>query len=368
MAKNIETSLLSSSIVPATMPDHRSKLAVILHADVCGSTDLLHQNEVLAHTRIKESFRRLGAVVTSYHGQVCELRGDAMVAQFGRASDAVVAAMAFQEHQSTHIAKSDDGISPRLRIGIALGEVIVDSHVVTGVGVVLAQRAEQLALPGGLCITAAIHEALPKRMPFELDSLGYQKLKGFVETIRIYRVTLKMGETIPLPVKPERSSGLTKFKMITVGVSMLTLLLASGMAIDQMNQDRQASHWLAPIAETNQQNPIPATYESIQQGARIFQGNCTTCHGDNADGNGLVGLNFDIQPANLRVLGKSHKDGEFAYKIRKGRGDMPAWEIVLSETDIWNLVNYIKNLDEELVPVKGKNGEHDHPKDRRHAS
>jgi mono/diheme cytochrome c family protein len=67
-------------------------------------------------------------------------------------------------------------------------------------------------------------------------------------------------------------------------------------------------------------------------------------------------------------MAKSHKDGEFAYKIRKGRGDMPAWEIVLSETDIWNLVNYIKNLDEELVPVKGKNGEHDHPKEHRHAS
>ena len=368
MTKNIETSELSRSIVPASMPDHRSKLAVILHADVCDSTDLLHQHEILAHTRIKESFRRFGAAVSSYNGQVCELRGDAMVARFGRASDAVVAAMAFQEHQSTHIAKSDDGISPRLRIGIALGEVIVDSHVVTGVGVVLAQRAEQLALPGGLCITAAIHEALPKRMPFDLENLGYQELKGFAETIRIYRVTLKMGETIPLPVKPERSSGLTKFKMITVGVSMLTLLLASGLAIDQMTKDKQASHWLAPTTETNQQNPIPSTYESIQQGGRIFQENCTTCHGGNADGNGVVGLNFEIQPANLRAMGKSHKDGEFAYKIRKGRGDMPAWEIVLSETDIWNLVNYIKNLDEELVPVNGKNGEHDHPIEHRHAS
>jgi adenylate cyclase len=199
MRNDTDTSSDNSPMVPATITDHRSKLAVILHADVSGSTDLLHRHEVLAHTRIKDSFKRLGTVVSSYHGQVCELRGDAMVAQFGRASDAVAAALAFQERQAIHIEKFDDGINPSLRIGIALGEVIVDNYVMTGVGVVLAQRTEQLALPGGLCMTAAIHEALPKRMPFELESLGYQELKGFAETIRVYRVTLKTGEAIPPP-------------------------------------------------------------------------------------------------------------------------------------------------------------------------
>jgi class 3 adenylate cyclase/mono/diheme cytochrome c family protein len=368
MINDTDTSSDNGSNVSAAMQNHRSKLAVILHADICDSTGLLQQHEILAHARIKDSFRRLGVVVSSYHGKLCEQRGDAIVAQFGRASDAVVAAMAFQEQQATYIAKFDNGISPRLRIGIALGEVIVDSDVMTGVGVVLAQRAEQLAPPDGICITAAIHEALPKRMPFELENLGYQELKGFAEAIRVYRVTLKTGEIIPPPMEPEKPRGLTKVRAISVGVAMLALLLASGVAIDQINKDRHASHWLAPITETNQQNPIPSTYESRQQGARIFQENCSTCHGENADGNGVAGLNFKIQPANLRAIAGTHKEGEFAYKIREGRGDMPGWELVLTDTDIWNLINYLKTLDEEPAPIESKKGDHDHPKEHSHAS
>ena len=62
-----------------------------------------------------------------------------------------------------------------------MGEVVIADNTVTGEGVVLAQRVEQLAEPGGLCITGAINEALPTRLPFDQKSLGEQKLKGFEE-------------------------------------------------------------------------------------------------------------------------------------------------------------------------------------------
>ena len=67
------------------------KLAVILHADIAGSTQLVHQDEQLAHERIQESFRRFGNTITRYHGRVRELRGDALLAEFERASGAVSA-------------------------------------------------------------------------------------------------------------------------------------------------------------------------------------------------------------------------------------------------------------------------------------
>jgi len=80
--------------------DRRSgKLAVILHADVAGSTALVHQDEQLAHDRIQDTFRRFGDTITKYHGNVRELRGDALLAEFERASDAVTAALAFQASQ-----------------------------------------------------------------------------------------------------------------------------------------------------------------------------------------------------------------------------------------------------------------------------
>ena len=96
-------------------------------------------------------------------------------------------------------SKLDDDIQPRIRVGIAMGEVVIADNTVTGVGVVLTQRVEQLADSGGLCITSAIHEALPKRMPFDLENLGKQTLKGFDDPVRVYRVELSPDQSIPLP-------------------------------------------------------------------------------------------------------------------------------------------------------------------------
>ena len=69
-----------------------------------------------------------------------------------------------------------------------MGEVVIADDTITGAGVVLAQRLEQLADPGGLCITPAIREAMPQRLPFELENIGEQELKGFDEPIGVYRV------------------------------------------------------------------------------------------------------------------------------------------------------------------------------------
>jgi adenylate cyclase len=175
------------------------KLAVILHADIVGSTSLVQQDEQKAHQRIQNSFRRFGDTISTYHGQVRELRGDALLAEFERASDAVCAALAFQLSQLEYNAGLDDDIRPQLRVGIALGEVIIADDTITGAGVVLAQRLEQKADAGGLCITPAIREALPRRLPFELQNLGEQDLKGFDEAIGVYRVALQPGATIPPP-------------------------------------------------------------------------------------------------------------------------------------------------------------------------
>ena len=143
------------------------RLAVILHADVAGSTQLVQKDEHLAHERIQGSFRRFSGIIDQYHGHVRELRGDALLADFERASDAVAAALAFQAFQSEYTHKLDDDIVPMVRVGIAIGEVVVADDTVTGAGVVLAQRVEQLAEPGGVSITGAINEALPQRMPFD---------------------------------------------------------------------------------------------------------------------------------------------------------------------------------------------------------
>jgi hypothetical protein len=161
---------------------------------------------------------------------VRELRGDALLAEFKRPSDAVTAALAFQSEHHDHIAKLNEDIQPRVRVGIAMGEVVIADNTVTGAGVVLAQRVEQLADPGGLCITSAIHEALPKRMPFDLENLGEQTLKGFDDSIRVYRVELRPDQSIPLPQEIRQPDTTPKTKRLIIAVAVVTLVVAAGVA------------------------------------------------------------------------------------------------------------------------------------------
>ena len=204
------------------------KLAVILHADIAGSTTLVQQDEHLAHARIQDTFRRFRETIIEYHGRVRELRGDALLADFERASDAVSATLAFQVEQAKFIASLDDNIRPTLRVGIAMGEVVIADNTVTGEGVVLAQRVEQLAEPGGVCITGAINEALPTRLPFDQKSLGEQKAKGFEKAVRVYQVTLKSGKDIPGPGRTRKRKGSNTLGK-SAAIAAIVLLIVGGV-------------------------------------------------------------------------------------------------------------------------------------------
>jgi TolB-like protein/class 3 adenylate cyclase/Flp pilus assembly protein TadD len=210
------------------------KLAVILHADVVGSTALVQHDEARAHERIQDVFHRFAGTIGSYNGHPLELRGDALVAEFNRASDAVEASLAFQAENTRFNANLEDDIQPTLRIGISLGEVVVADNTVTGEGIVLAQRLEQLASGGGVCIQGAVHEAVPGRLPFDYESLGEQEVKGFSEPVRAYAVSLKAGEAMPAPevhalpagAQPERP----KKRWIVLSVVAVLIIVGGGLA------------------------------------------------------------------------------------------------------------------------------------------
>jgi adenylate cyclase len=175
------------------------KLAVILHADVVGSTLLVQKNESLAHQRIQAAFNRFSETIAAYGGKAHEIRGDALVAEFNRASDAVPAALAFQSLNEELNSAINDDIQPQLRIGISLGEVVVADNTLTGAGVVLAQRLEQLAESGGVVVQGSVSETVPTRMPFDFESLGEQMLKGFDQPVRAFSARLRPGKELPSP-------------------------------------------------------------------------------------------------------------------------------------------------------------------------
>jgi adenylate cyclase len=183
------------------------KLAVLIHADVAASTALVQRHKALAHQRIQSCFKGFIEIIADYGGSTRELRGDVLIAEFERAADAVCAALAFQIAQGDFIARLDDDIRPVPRVGIAIGEVIIADHSITGAGIVMAQRLEQLAPPGGVIIQGAAYETLPRQLPFDYQDLGEQFLRGFDARVRALQVTLRAGAQLPEPEPPRAAGG-----------------------------------------------------------------------------------------------------------------------------------------------------------------
>ena len=120
----------------------------------------------------------------------------------------------------------EDDIQPEIRIGIALGEVVIADGTLTGPDVVLAQRIEQLAEPGGICIQGTASETIPRRLNFEYVSLGKQQLKGFENSVRVYAVKSRPGEQIP---EPEASAKPASSRQPWAIAAVILLLVATGL-------------------------------------------------------------------------------------------------------------------------------------------
>jgi len=130
------------------------------------------------------------------------------------------------------------------------------------------------------------------------------------------------------------------------------LLVASNSLIAEGNHsgghkkggEHAGAHWMAPDAATAIPNPVKYDAASVDRGKKSYFLYCASCHGAKADGNGSAGASLKPKPANLSVMAGMHPDGDFAWKIQNGRGAMPGWKTVLSDAQIWELVNYIKSL------------------------
>ncbi len=110
------------------------------------------------------------------------------------------------------------------------------------------------------------------------------------------------------------------------------------------NKKAAMSHWSSPPEAVKQVNPVVADSVSISSGGKLYSQLCADCHGKNAEGNGPEAASLSQKPTNLRAMSGGHADGDFAWKISNGRGDMPAWGEELESSEIWYLVNYIQSL------------------------
>ena len=145
--------------------------------------------------------------------------------------------------------------------------------------------------------------------------------------------------------------------LLAVLLGTVTMVYASGSHEGGHSMKKEQAHWAAPKDAAQQLNPVPSDSNSIEKGLHLFADLCARCHGDQALGDGPDGSVLSVKPTNLKAMAGGHPDGDFAWKIKNGRGDMPAWEDELEEKEIWHLVNYIQSLSD---PLPAKKPEHTH--------
>jgi mono/diheme cytochrome c family protein len=120
----------------------------------------------------------------------------------------------------------------------------------------------------------------------------------------------------------------------------LVIVLASTFAFAQM------SNWRAPPSAANRPNPVAGNANATALGEKLYVANCLTCHGPAGHGDGPGAAALEKKPANLgaRIRETGEKDGELFWKISEGRAPMITWKASLSETQRWELVNYIRTF------------------------
>jgi len=165
------------------------RLAAILAADVVGYSRLMEQDEAGTMAALAERRKAiLEPLLNKYRGRVVRLMGDGTLAEFASAVDAVQCAVDIQKAMREANAKLPEDRAVVLRVGLNLGDVVVEDGDLYGDGVNIAARLEAMASPGGICLSAAIFQQVERLLPFAFRDLGNQALKNIARPVRVYSI------------------------------------------------------------------------------------------------------------------------------------------------------------------------------------
>ncbi|MGF6178689.1 adenylate/guanylate cyclase domain-containing protein, partial [Ensifer sp. 4252] len=219
------------------------KLAVILAADVAGYSRLMERDEEGTHERLQVLLRDVVRPAVEIHrGRIVKTAGDGLLVEFASAIEAVRCAVDLQQA----IAEGNKGIAEdrrlTFRIGINLGDVLIDHDDLFGDGVNIAARLEAMAEPGGVLISHTVHEHVERKLPVHFDDQGECALKNISRPIRVYRVGWEALLARPAPAALEVwNSG--------VSVKLPQVASIAVLPFTTMNSDAEQAYFADGLAE-----------------------------------------------------------------------------------------------------------------------
>jgi adenylate cyclase len=167
------------------------RLAAILVSDVVGFSRLIEADEERTLARLKELRSEIiDPRIAEHHGRIVKLMGDGALVEFASVVDAIRCAVDVQRRMTTHNADVPDSDRIEFRVGINLGDIVVEGDDIYGDGVNVAARLEALSDPGGICISGTAFDHVKTKLDVGFESLGEQQVKNIAEPVRTYRVVI----------------------------------------------------------------------------------------------------------------------------------------------------------------------------------
>jgi TolB-like protein/Flp pilus assembly protein TadD len=191
----------------ATQGRIERRLAAILAADVAGYSRLMGADEAGTARALREHRAAIDPIVASYGGRIVKTTGDGVLLEFPSIVAAVECAIAVQKLMAERNADVPDDRRMLFRIGINLGDVLIEGDDILGDGVNIAARLEGIAEPGGICVSDDAHRQVRGKLGITFEDAGEQQLKNIARPVRVYRVQARGAAvsprpTLPLPDKP----------------------------------------------------------------------------------------------------------------------------------------------------------------------
>jgi len=183
------------------------RLAAILAADVAGYSRLMAADEEGTHERLQAHLRELvDPKIKEHRGRIVKSTGDGLLAEFSSVVDAVRCAVKTQRAMIDRNADTPEDKRIIFRIGVNLGDVIVEPEDIFGDGVNIAARLEALAEPGGICISRVVRDQVRDRLDYKFEDMGEQEVKNIARPVRVYALRREAIAGLPGPMTPPSTS------------------------------------------------------------------------------------------------------------------------------------------------------------------
>ena len=257
---------------PGSVPSSTSQrtLAAIVFTDVVGFSARMHRDEVGTLKLLDRDFAEMRTLCAEHEGSVLKTTGDGLLLTFSSAVQAVACALAMQRQFAAEAKESPGSGGLQHRIGIHLGDILVQNQDVMGDGVNIASRLQAEAEPGGICISQTVYDVVKNKVEMQVVSLGARELKNISSAMPVYRILLEAamsasGSRPPMPATtsvtaPAPSSTRRRLVIASSLAAALVLLFAIVLLVNHgAKPETPVVAAVTPPAPTTAPAPAPST-------------------------------------------------------------------------------------------------------------